>query len=880
LELVVFNILFHSTPVLVRLLVIVLYYESTVQATFSWAFEDRRHAVLGHNSHKFMGLLQELSQQLCIYVVFRRESKTKTSLTTVDFRPRIVTLRNTIVTETERNAEYANWKSIGCVDLVFPFQSADECCSHNKSIPHSVTSVSPFVRCTMGRLTLVVLGVAIWTGSGLRDNQNPLRTFDVSELAELLNYPELLRAKHVRPIHSISIEEPNGQDTVRGRPMRRKDLDPTASIAPHRHVNYNGGTRKLNDLGDLDSSLRKAQVWNASEVLGAKTAAPSDSDTLFASPLNNGVTDPSDTDAPVYQPIRIHFDASELYEWRTTTPQNSARVEYLVTKVLPGLAAIWSSALNVIPVQGALMIDYAWCPFGQPTNQAFTRGFSSTDIVVFVTANSDKCTSNVLASAASCYWDQYERPTAGSIDFCLDNIDSKHLVSVGQTGENPNSEFQLRDVDVPINPEHDRMLQMAIKTAVHEFSQILGVSPHDFVYFYDSATGAPRSPQPKLLVVDCVSGQREQLYLPYKSTVRERNDRHGKRYYEVTLPTVRQVVRNQFNCQSLTGAPLENQDAAGHCFGSHFEERLFFHQGIGNVQEILSPLTLALLQDSGWYLPNYRVAKLNPFGYGAGCDFVEKDCVQNGKVPTFGEAFFCNAKATIKDHSIDGEYGCDPTYSQIGLCDLVDYAEVGGTQPPSNFQYFPGKSTLGSLMTKADYCPTYTMKSTSCRDVESLSGLPSLTDSVRGMQTDGAHSRCFPTVGAARPICLDVTCDSTNQAVQVVTANGTLLQCNHVGEIVELPGTDVQIKCPPTAAICPEFSCPANCAGRGICDFSSARCKCNNGDDRSSGCFDIIGAVPPQYIRGWEMSGVPGTRSKKMLSLATVVVSIALSSKK
>jgi hypothetical protein len=423
------------------------------------------------------------------------------------------------------------------------------------------------------------------------------------------------------------------------------------------------------------------------------------------------------------------------------------------------------------------------------------------------------------------------------------------------------------------------MLQMAIKSAVHEFSHILGVTPHDFVYFYDSASGAPRSPQPKLLIVDCVSGQREQLYLPYKSTVRERTDRHGKRYYEVTLPTVRQVVRNQFNCQSLTGAPLENQvDGAGadHCFGSHFEERLFFHQGIGNVQEIMSPLTLALLQDSGWYLPNYRVAKLNPYGYGAGCTFVEEDCVQDGKVPTFGEAYFCNAKATVNNHSIDGVYGCDPNYSQIGLCDLVDYAEVGGTPPPTKFQYFPGKSTFGSLMTNADYCPTYTMKATSCRDIESSLELPSLPDSVNAIQSHSAHSRCFPTFGSARPICLDVTCDSANQAVRVVTANGTSVSCNKSGDIVMLPGTNVQIKCPPLAAICPEFSCPANCAGRGICDFSSSRCICDDANDRSSGCFDAIRAIPPQYIRGWEMSGVAGTRSKKVLNVATVVVTFAL----
>ena len=64
-----------------------------------------------------------------------------------------------------------------------------------------------------------------------------------------------------------------------------------------------------------------------------------------------------------------------------------------------------------------------------------------------------------------------------------------------------------------------------------------------------------------------MTGERKSMWVPDETTLREKNTR-GVRYFEVTLPTVRQVARNQFNCQRLTGAPLENQPTNEDCFGS------------------------------------------------------------------------------------------------------------------------------------------------------------------------------------------------------------------------------------------------------------------------------------------------------------------------
>lgn len=165
------------------------------------------------------------------------------------------------------------------------------------------------------------------------------------------------------------------------------------------------------------------------------------------------------------------------------------------------------------------------------------------------------------------------------------------------------------------------------------------------LFYYDYATGLPRTPEPQEKDVTCITGERKRIRVPDETTLQERYIR-GVRYFEVTLPTVRQVARNQFNCQRLPGAALENQPTNEDCFGSHFEERFFFTEALSavshGVPEILSSLTLGLLHDSGWYMPDFSVANVSPFGHGAGCEFVEGPCIVDGEVPSYSSGQFCN----------------------------------------------------------------------------------------------------------------------------------------------------------------------------------------------------------------------------------------------
>ena len=101
--------------------------------------------------------------------------------------------------------------------------------------------------------------------------------------------------------------------------------------------------------------------------------------------------------------------------------------------------------------------------------------------------------------------------------------------------------------------------------------------------------------------------------------------------------------------------------------------------------QVLSPLTLALLEDSGWYKANYDVATVSSFGLYSGCDFVFDDCIQNGEVPDWGKDFFCNTMLG----STQTAPSCDFTRRFISKCDLVDFDDFPSSTPPSvGYQYF------------------------------------------------------------------------------------------------------------------------------------------------------------------------------------------------
>jgi len=284
---------------------------------------------------------------------------------------------------------------------------------------------------------------------------------------------------------------------------------------------------------------------------------------------------------------------------------------------------------------------------------------------------------------------------------------------------------------------------------------------------------------------------------------------------------VLQANRNHFNCQSAGGARLENQassNSSGCSPSSHWDERFFFNSVLGDVihfHNYLSPITLAAMEDMGWYMPDYSVAQVPPFGLGAGCQFLDEPCISNdGEVPYYSKGFFCDdlwADSPIR--------GCDATHTVIASCDLRD-----DVNPPEEFQWFPNKS-WGSAFEETDYCP------------------------IRRYWKDYCDSdqRCFEVVNDDAQ-CLEYECkDGT---IEFSVDNGDSYKCSNDFEVVTTKSGE-EIICPRYTAVCSEYVCPSNCSGRGVCNFDTNKCECFDKDDDSEGCYGFL----PSSSQGPPSSG-------------------------
>ena len=96
----------------------------------------------------------------------------------------------------------------------------------------------------------------------------------------------------------------------------------------------------------------------------------------------------------------------------------------------------------------------------------------------------------------------------------------------------------------------------------------------------------------------------------------------------VVTPRVREEVQRHFGCDKLTGAELEDQGEEGTAL-THWEKRLFENEamtGTHTQNPIYSRITMALMEDTGWYLPNYDLAEQLKWGKVGTCFTFTSGC--------------------------------------------------------------------------------------------------------------------------------------------------------------------------------------------------------------------------------------------------------------
>ena len=269
--------------------------------------------------------------------------------------------------------------------------------------------------------------------------------------------------------------------------------------------------------------------------------------------------------------------------------------------------------------------------------------------------------------------------------------------------------------------------------------------------------------------------------------------------YYISTPTVLEKAKLHFNCNSLTGIPLENYGGLGSA-GSHWESRYLLGDymiATDYPEIVISDISLAVFEDSGFYKVNYYTGGLFRFGKGEGCNFFNKNCIIDGGT-LFANEFciksqvpFCTAGHLSKGHCYIGQYGYTIT---------------------QKYQYFSNGNMGGYA--PADYCPisfdnlydkTNYYFATNCKYGKTDLTHPDYGEKV-GNNSVCVESSLVPTwSGMAeiyRSICYEIICDEDDKKISVIIGNNAVTCPIQGGLLQNPPGFRGKIVCPDYNSVC------------------------------------------------------------------------------
>ncbi|KAG8492067.1 hypothetical protein CXB51_015720 [Gossypium anomalum] len=416
-----------------------------------------------------------------------------------------------------------------------------------------------------------------------------------------------------------------------------------------------------------------------------------------------------------------------------------------------GQTADWfKRALAVEPVRGNLRLSgYS------------AYGVAGADLVLLVTTR--PTTGNTLAWAVACERDQWGRAIAGHV-----NVAPRHLTAEAET--------------------------LLSATLIHEVMHVLGFDPHAFAHFRDER-----------------KRRRSQV------TVQTMDEKLGRMVTRVVLPRVVMHSRHHYGAflENFTGLELEDGGGRG-TSGSHWEKRLLMNEimtGSVDTRSVVSKMTLALLEDSGWYQANYSMADRLDWGRNQGTDFVTSPC------NLWKGAYHCNTTNLS---------GCTYNREAEGYCPIVNYSG----DLPQWARYFP-QANKGGQSSLADYCTYFVAYSDgSCTDTNSARAPDRMLGEVRG-----SNSRCMASslvrTGFVRGSvtqgngCYQHRC--VNNSLEVAV-DGIWKVCPKSGGPVQFPGFNGELICPAYHELCSTGTvsmsgqCPNSCNFNGDC--VNGKCHC------------------------------------------------------
>ncbi|XP_069886102.1 leishmanolysin-like peptidase [Dipodomys merriami] len=360
------------------------------------------------------------------------------------------------------------------------------------------------------------------------------------------------------------------------------------------------------------------------------------------------------------------------------------------------------------------------------------EGVRDADFVLYVGAlATERCShENIISYAAYCQQEaKMDRPIAGYANLCPNMISTQPQEFVGM-----------------------------LSTVKHEIIHALGFSAGLFAFYHDQ-NGNPLTSRfaDGLPPFNYSLGLYQWSDKVVRKVERLWNVRDNKvvrhTVYLLVTPRVVDEARKHFNCPVLEGMELENQGGMGTEL-NHWEKRLLENEamtGSHTQNRVLSRITLALMEDTGWYKANYSMAEKLDWGRGMGCDFVKKSCkfwIDQQRQKRQMLSPYCD---TLRSNPL--QLTCRQDQRAVAVCNLQKFPKP----LPPDYQYFDELSGIptedlpyyGGSVEIADYCPFSQefswhfsgeyQRSSDCRILENQ---PEILKNY-GAEKYGPHSVCL-----------------------------------------------------------------------------------------------------------------------------------------
>lgn len=239
-------------------------------------------------------------------------------------------------------------------------------------------------------------------------------------------------------------------------------------------------------------------------------------------------------------PLRIKFLLSE-------NADSDPLLRLLVENSFEKAASLWSRALSLSPVSGRIFPTVDTCGSAIIPLEDREKGVNSADILIYISSDNRFC-GGALIHSAVCDFDQDMRPLVGNINICTKNIPIANLPGAETTNT-------------------QQIIDRYNGYVTTETGRVLGASTSFFRHYRNPDTSMRYGTMEK--TVTCVDGTKEKIEVP---NVIHETDSSGEVSYEIRTPKAIEIVRNHFDCMTLTGVKLESKKGGTSCFGSFLDD--------------------------------------------------------------------------------------------------------------------------------------------------------------------------------------------------------------------------------------------------------------------------------------------------------------------